>query len=505
MPSSDQEKPSSHRDPHVAQPASAPAPPPSVAARGVVLLSAAQFVVAGFGYVLHFVAARALPEADYGRLAVLMSVMNWMNCFLAMSLVKGFEKVVSEDRNRVRAALKVAARWYVPFVVSIAAVFLFCCPLLADLWRDRKLYVLFLMVGGQLPFLAMFFLGKSILTAARWYGSSASLISTCSISRTVIACTLLLIGMGTFGAMLGQVSGAAVAAVVASVLLWRRTKGTSHVEYPPMFNRSMAWTATTLPMSLAWATMLSLDLWLVKRMIEDAKETGIYGAAMVVSRLPGMILLGLANAVFPRVSGALAEGKTDLARSVTTEAYRILILLYAPLCFIVIGCASELVELVFSARYVRAGAILAVLIVAGTFGAMLELTLSLLGAANRPGWRLILVLGILPLKLALCLVLIPPMSTFGAAVAAVVTAVVGAVVGTVLIYRAIRALPPPLSLLRCLCAGGVVGVPSFLWSTPGWMVLVKMTAMGLLYLLLLVVLGELKRKDLRSLTRAFGK
>ncbi len=153
----------------------------------------------------------------------------------------------------------------------------------------------------------------------------------------------------------------------------------------------------------------------MKAMMEDPRAAGLYAAAFSLSRLPMFLLHGVGAAVFPRVSEALERGHRDLARSVSTEAMRFVIVLFVPICFITACSASDILTFVYSARYVEAERALVLLCPAILFAALMQLSWRLVAAANRPHINLLMIYIVLGIAVGLNLVLIPKMGISGAA------------------------------------------------------------------------------------------
>jgi hypothetical protein len=72
----------------------------------------------------------------------------------------------------------------------------------------------------------------------------------------------------------------------------------------------------------------------------------------------------------------------------------------------------------------------------------------------------------------------------------------------VLVYRELGACAPPLTALRCGVAGGAACGLGLLWPVGGLLLVPKLAALGLLYVVLLFLLGEVGAEELRSLWRA---
>jgi len=111
---------------------------------------------------------------------------------------------------------------------------------------------------------------------------------------------------------------------------------------------------------------------------------------------------------------------------------------------------------------------------------------------------------ILPLALMGHLLLIPRLGAVGTALMTTLFAVCGAL-GTVLaVYRIWRVLPPVSTLLRSMIISGVAFSLAALWTTPGFVLLLKLPVILLFIVLAFKLSGEFSAAEItlvRSLFR----
>jgi len=490
--------------------AAAQAPPASArraqsASHGVVFLTAAGAVQVVAGYGVHVLGTRLLGAADYGRFAVVMSVTTGMRNLLTTVMVEGLQKCVSEDHRRLRQALAVSAKWYSLLMGLVTMAFVAAMPFLPAAFNDAALLPVFIVAAVEIPFVGLFTLGTRLQTALRQYGQAAGLMSVYSVVKVAALCAFVLAGWGAAGAIGGQSAASVVTAILAAVMLAREVRALPVVHYAPLLRRTWQWTATGLPAGLGMTTLLTVDMWLVKAMIDDPDAAGLYGAAYSLSRLPMFLVQGLVGAVFPRVSEALAQGRPELARSVSAESMRVLFVVFFGVCGVVAGADRQITTLLFSARYAEAGTPLTLLTIAASLYAWLFLQTRLIAACDRHAVRMALVMALLPVSVGLTAALIPRWGLEGAALASLVTFAGGVAAGVALVWRHLRALPPGWPLLRCALAGTAVYGAGVLWPAAGWLLVAKLGAVTALYFVLLLALRELRGADLRILGRVFRR
>jgi stage V sporulation protein B len=471
------------------------------ASKGVIFLTLAGVCAALAGYAMHVVGARCLPQASYGQFVVAISILTWCRTIQQTFILPGLYKAVSEDHRRLAAALSLAARWWTPLTLGLAVILAIGGPWIGQAFRDPGLSSPLIIAAIEIPFAGMMTLGHTFLNSIRRYRAVAAITSLFSLARSAAACLLLALGFGVSGGMVGSAAGAAIAGCLALVLLLGALRKMERTDDPSLLRRSIIWSGAAAPFAVSMSTLMSLDLWLVKGLLEET-DAGVYGAAFALSRLPHFLVVGLITAVYPRVSNALGQQEVQLARSVSREAVRVLLIVILPICFLIGGSASELIEFFFTDRFSQAAGPLVILMAALGFQGFLNLFLALIAAADHPVIRLAATILTLAVGAALGFWLTPQYGIQGAAWAMLITFGIGALMAWAAAFYYVRFVPPVWTIIRCTVAGAAVFGLSLLWAAPGWLILVKLPVLGVVYGLILVVSRELGVKDLRLATGA---
>ena len=473
----------------------------SPAAHGVIFLSIATAAALLGGYVFHVVAARWLPAAEYGSFVVVLSIITWAENLQGAAL-SGPAKAVSEDHRRIYAALRLSVKWFLPSGVTAGILLLVAAPFIASGLGDRALTTLLVLAAVEIPLTAVLRLTARFSKAMRCYAVSSAVYSVYSLGRTVLGCSLIVLGLGAFGGIAGQVAATAVAAGLGVFLLLRAIRGLDKVEYPQMLTRSASWAGYSFVYAVAMSTLITMDMWCVKGLIPNAAQAGFYGAAFALARTPKFLIQPVTGAVFPRVSQALTQNRCDLAADVTKQSFRILFIVLVPLCVLVGESATEIINFLFSDRYSSAGSPLIILMAALSVYAFFQLLMSLTSAADRPGLRMAFSLVLVPIGLVLNFLLIPIHGIIGAAQATLITMSIGVLVTFRFVLRCTGAKIPGWTVFRCAISGMLVYGAASLWSAYDWMLIPKLAIMGMIYIAVLFIIGELGKKEIQSVAGA---
>jgi O-antigen/teichoic acid export membrane protein len=473
--------------------------------RGTVLLTLSNAVGRAASAAIHVLAARALLEADYGRFVTTLLVLSWLSSLIHAIILPGLRKIVSEDERRYRAALSFALRWYSVAVAVIAAAFLLTPELLARAFGDEGLAPLFRIGGVQVPFMGLLALATVLLLALRRFARASLAGASVSVCRALAAAVLLAAGLGVRGVVAAFVAGIVITAPLPIAFLLAERRRRAALAYAPMARRTLRWTLAGLPTVVGLRTAALMHVWLVKALMADPAAAGAYGAAYSLSHMPSFVVGGLLSAAFPRISHAMHHGDTAAARSVSLQAFRFVLILLTPVCFLLAAAPAEALSLVFSARYAGGAEALAVVVWGVLLSGLMGCALRMVAAADRPVWVAAAAAGLAAVAAGTGALLIPRFHLPGAAWGFVVTFGVGAGVSLAMVRRRLGIVLPWRTAGRCGVAGAAVFALSLAWPAAGWVVAVKLAALGGAYLAILFGLRELRPAELRRIwRRVFG-
>ena len=246
---------------------------------------------------------------------------------------------------------------------------------------------------------------------------------------------------------------------------------------------------------LVVGTLSTIGVWLVKGLVADPNAAGFYGVAYSVSHLPSFVVFGINAAIYPSISGALARGRDDTARDISQQAFRCLVIVFAPICAFTVGNAGEILVFLFGTPYAAGAGSLTLLAPAVLLSALSRTGLRMVLATDRPGLRLGVDTFLLILGIGLHLLLIPRWGIEGAAAAYLLTGGVAAMLGLSLALYYLGTSLPLATLFRCGTGGAVVFTAGVFWPTNGMAIFAKIAIVSAAYLLTLVVLGEVGKDD----------
>jgi O-antigen/teichoic acid export membrane protein len=306
--------------------------------------------------------------------------------------------------------------------------------------------------------------------------------------------TLVLLGFGVGGAIVGYV----IAALGASLLAWRFLGPLEKGQAPFDWRKLVSFGASTTGFAVAFFLLMSLDLFAVKAMGGSEAEVGYYTSASTLSKAPYYLFAGLAMSLFPSISKSTSSNNTDLTASYIRQSMRYMLILLVPSVLLISATSQDLLSLVYSSRYIDAAGPLSILAYGlGFLTVFLVLSYTIMGG-GKPAAALIIALALIAMDIVLNILLIPEYGLTGAAWATTVTGFAGMCAAVVYVYRRFKALMSIRSLGRiCLGAGIIYAIALQVSLQSLWLPLIYIGLFGI-YCGILLLTNEFNKNDLAT-------
>jgi stage V sporulation protein B len=491
------------------------------AGRGGLAIAVAKVSFILVGFIQQLVFPRILDEAGYGAVVRMLSVVSVVNNVVVAMSLQGVSRMVvqakdDEKEQTVRTTLLVHT--VIAIVVSTAFAILagFIARKLEAPLAERPLRIaagVVLCYGVYAPLVGALNGRKRFLDQAGldiFYGISRTIAMT--VAAWIFASVLG--GDGTLGAAIGFVSAAVL---IIPIAMWRSGIGKAGPGGPT----TGEYLRFLLPVLFAQAGLnlfLQLDILMLSQAAGeyarvvglDQKEAdkllGPYRAPQLFGFLPYQLLMSVQFVLFPLLAKASADLDTEGVKRLTRAGMRLAFVLTGLIAGTIGSLAPHLVRFAFPENIALQSAPFARVYTLGLSGlAILGVASAALASLRRERWSMVLTWVAAGL-VALSIVTFQGEGTFGpellrsTAHATALAMVVAATLGSIALYRAAGAFMPPLTLVRVL---GAVAVVVAIGTRVPWMgklmAPVLAIAMAVVYVVLLIVTGEVGRADLASI------
>ncbi|MEX0650087.1 MAG: oligosaccharide flippase family protein [Candidatus Andersenbacteria bacterium] len=459
---------------------------------GAVFLMGAQAFVLGLGYITHLIIGRLLGPGPYGVYGVVLSIQSILGIFLALGVPSAVSRFVAQDEQHAKSILRQALRLQAYIAVGLSLSTVLLAPVIARILNDTNLTPIIYFVALVIFSQAFYQVHAQFLSGMHFFNRQAALTSLYAVAKLVGALALIFV-FGVYGAFAGFIVGGTIAAAVG----WYWTKkvgGDRHKKLPMKSFLSFAGIYVLILVGLQ--LLMSLDLFMVKALLQDDVQAGYYNAAVTLSRISYFILQGLTYIILPSVSALTKPGMShDKAAAFIRDVLRYLIALIVPSVALAAATSKNLIILFLSREYLPAAPLLTVLMVGLGGLAFYLLLTTIVAGAGKAKIGLYITVGLIVLSAILGTILIPRFGLIGGAWQTTITSLVGLLVLGVYSFRTFSIPVPVKSVINIIIATGIAVAPTYVWSAPSLLLPVQYVVLLLLYIIALWVLGEISVKD----------
>jgi stage V sporulation protein B len=509
------------------------------AGRGGVAVLGAKLFFLLTGFAQQPLVRLAVGLSDFGALAQALAVSYVVDNVIISSATQGVSRAVAEARGEEPRALRAALRVHVPLALLVGAAAAGAAPLYAAFEHAPDVVAPLLVMAGVALLYGLYGPLIGCLNGSNRFGRQALLDVTFATLRTV--------GLVGFGYWFHQhglsgVLGTTVGWVWASALIvplaaWstglgrRLDRSKSRPEGVPTSRAYLRVLGPIAGAQLCTNLLMQVDLALLGRFLSDAgaaaagggldadaqralvkQWVGIYRECQTFAFLPYQLLFSITLILFPMLARARAEGDTAAVREYVARGSRLAAIFCGLLVGAVVAMPSSMLSFAYPVADAMKGAdVLRFMALAQAAFAMLGIATTVLTSTGREGLAALLTLAAVVVVGGACAVLVPN-AAFGhdqlvrSAQASGMALAATLVVGGWLVKRATGAFVPAATAIRCLLAvGACVALGLVMPHLPRLVTPVAAAAAGGVYLLVLLVTGEIGKRDLGMLQALRGK
>lgn len=459
---------------------------------GALALTASQGVVLFLGYIIHPLIGRILGPAQYGIYGIVLSIQTIFGIMLTLGVPSAVSKFVAQNTSNAQSILKQALKIQAITGLCISLGVVLLSPVIAYLLHDSSL-VPYLIFSAVIIFLQSFFpIYVQFLSGMHLFSRQALLTGSYAIAKLVGALAFIFVFR-----LYGALAGFAIGGILAAILGWYWTKKKGGTEpYTIHLKSFLSFAGTYAIILLGLQILMSQDLFMVKAILKDDVLAGYYNSAVSLSRISYMLLQGLSFVLLPSVAALTRPGAShDKAVGFIKEALRYLIALIVPSVVLASATSRELITLFFSADYVQAAPVLTILMVGLGALSFYLLLANIVAGAGKARVALYITGGMIAVSAILGVFLIPAYELKGAALQTTIAALAGLIALAVYTFRTFSIPYPIKSTINILIATAVMILPTYFWKASSFMLPVQYILLGIVYIAILWILGEVTDKD----------
>ncbi|MDA1169302.1 MAG: oligosaccharide flippase family protein [bacterium] len=469
---------------------------------GAIALTVAQAIVLFLGFIIHPLIGRMLGKAEYGIFGVVLSFQTIFGIILTLGVPSAVSKFVAQNTQYARSILAQALKIQIGVGLCISLIVVLLSPIASSLLHDNSLTKYFIFIAGVIFLQGLYPIFVQFLSGMHRFNKQALLTSSYAIAKVLGAVSLIYLFR-----LYGALSSFAVGGIIAAFLGWYITRNIGGTKpYTIPLKSFFAFAGTYAVILLGLQILMSQDLFMVKAILKDDALAGDYNAAVNLSRIPYMLLQGMAFVLLPSVSALTRPGAShDSAAIFIRDALRYLIALIVPTVVLASATSKGFVTFFYRVGYESAAPIFTILIVGLGALSFYLLLANIVAGAGKPKIALYITGLMIGISAILGYFLIPQYELRGAAWQTTIAALIGLTALAIYTFRTFQIPYPIKSTIHILIATSIMVLPTYFWKASSLMLPIQYAVLGVIYIAVLWILGEINEQDtalLRSLKKS---
>ncbi len=459
---------------------------------GAIALTGAQAIVLFLGFIIHPLISRLLGKDEYGIFGVVLSIQTIFGIILTLGVPSAVSKFVAQNTEHAQSILRQALKiqLIVGFCISLLVVLL--SPLISYFLNDSSLTKYFIFIAGVIFLQGIYPIYVQFLSGMHRFNKQALLTSIYAVAKLIGAISLIYIF-----SLYGALSSFAVGGIIAALLGWYWTRAIGGTKpYKIQLRSFFSFAGIYAVILLGLQILMSQDLFMVKATLGNDALAADYTAAVNLSRISYMLLQGMAFVLLPSVAALTRPGAShDKASAFIRDALRYLIALIVPCVILAASTSKELIILFYGTRYEQAAPVLTILMIGLGALSFYLLLANIVAGAGKAHVALYITIGMIVLSAAFGSYLIPRYSLLGAATQTTIASLLGLTALGIYTFRTFKISFPVKSTIHIMVATAIAVIPTYFWKAGSFMLPIQYVALGVLYVGILWIIGEVHHKD----------
>jgi len=478
----------------------------TVAGRGAIYITLAKLWFMASGYGIAITLTYLLTTEEYGLYRVVINAVSIVNAVIVTGTYQAVSKYVSQEPEKADSVKSKALRLQLIVGGLIAAGFFALAPAVAYFLHDSRLTNYLRLASLITLAYAFYSVYTGYFNGQRRFLIQAGVDATYSTLKLGFIILLVWLGFGVMGGV-GGFALAAVAVLAVAAVIGRGKAKQGDVSGGQLFRFQSYLLLFTFVLTL----LQKVDLMLIKALSSaDATvasdNAAYYGAAIDLANISYQIIISVTFVIFPLVSRSTFEEDRSRTQSYITNTMRYSLMIMALTAALFSANAGEVLRVVYPAVYQAGTEALRIVAFGMLFFGLLYVLTTIISASGRPTVSLLIAAITLGTSALLNALLIPKYGLAGAAIGTTASMLAGALGASVYVRVKLGGLVSIASTARIVaCAGVIYALSTFVAPASKVMILAQLAGLALCYFALLLISGEIGRKDLKLLARVAGR
>ncbi|MFH0979274.1 MAG: flippase [Candidatus Woesearchaeota archaeon] len=462
--------------------------------RGALYNFAARAVLVLTGYATAAVLARKLGPEQYGIYGVVTSLVFVVTVVLMTGIEQTTSKFISEKPKDAKAISYQMLKLQIGIGVAATIAYFLLSEPLATVLNDKSLVPYIRYTSLLIIFQSLFSVFTGYLNGLKKFKQQSLLNISYSVIKAILVIGFVLAGYSVVGALAGFVLSTAIGLGISFLLF-------SPGRHEPVTTNKkiLGFGVPIVLFSSITILLMNIDLFFVKALSQASlanRLSGLYTAALLLSRGPYYIVTAITITIFPLISEFAYRKKQKELENYTKKSLDYLLIAITFIVFIVASTSSDVIRLIYGTDYTTAGPALTILSFGGGLFAVFLLLATIISASGRPKHSFLIGAGCLAVDFALNMVLVPRYQLVGAAIANTTSMLIAVIAGIYYIKKKFGIAVISRRSILTIITGIIIMGLSIVLPFSGILLILKYTFLGILYAGILYALKILDSRDL---------
>jgi len=473
--------------------------------KGTAYLTISNFIFLASGYLVQILIGRSFDPVLYGTFGIVIYLLNLFITILATGFSQGISRSIAEKPGAAKNIFSKSLKIELIITGSFAALYFILAPQIAQMFADPSMSHYLRLSALLIPLYGVRTVFTGLLIGTKRFDKQALSLIAAAVVKLVLVAVFLSTGMQLGGVLLAYFFAALASLLVSVAFSKIREGGNDYFSGKQLLKISV-------PISLyafGFPFLMSIDLFLVKRLIADGSFAGYYNSAVTLARFLYIALVGLNYSLLPTIASSFAQKNIKQVQYYIRNSLRFSIMFLLPLSIIASLTAKSLIPLIFSEKYILAANPLSILVFGIFLLTITRLLLTVLVAIGKQNISFYVTMSLIIISVVLNFLLIPNWQMTGAAWATTISGISGLIF--VLLYTMIKIkkvvnIP---SLIKIVSASALTAVLTWWlfqnYSFQGFSIILWYGLILGFYIIILFIFREITRNDYKRLKEALFK
>jgi stage V sporulation protein B len=453
---------------------------------------------------------RILGPAQYGRYGIVVTLTTMIVVLIGQGVPTAMAKYLGEIYDTKIGLIPIIKRQTakIQFILigAVTVIFFFLAPVISFILHDKSLTPLFQLSTLVIPAFALASFYFYYYTGLHEFKTQAWLKTSRSFARLLFILGLALLlksrGYALEGAIIGYILAPLSIYFEANALdKFKKVKPEGFFDWRKLLQ--YAWPMTLF--LIAYEFLITIDLYLVKGILQNDYLTGIYNGAITVGRIPYFLFYALTIIILPAVSKSTSSNNHAETKKLIGQSLRLMVMFLLPIAILMAVYSRPVLQIFYGNKFLAAAGPMSILMAGVIFLTIFYVMAFALNGAGKVKAPMYIAFAGLATNIILSYFFIHKYGLTGAAVATSITSFVTMVLVLAYSYSFFGYLFKFSSFVKIMLASAIMYLASMFFPDGKYIFLLWSAILFAIYIFLLYIFREFGASDLELVKQLLAK